>query len=153
MCEMSKVVLTVLLGITFVCCGVTTYTTHNADKLPSKRVDTLFSPPNAQPRQFPGIYVSFIGLYLSAILGLIATPHKVSELDSGSIALIIICLAVIVLGPPLFYPIAHYIAFQDPNDRDYIKRLGEMWTPFWAAMSALCSAFYFEILKKWFELN
>lgn len=45
--------------------------------------------------------------------------------------------AILVVGPPLYYPIAYFLN-STADERVFVKTLAELWGPFWAALSAIC---------------
>lgn len=50
-------------------------------------------------------------------------------------------LAVVVIGPPLFYPLMYFVfsmaCWYPCSARSFTKLVAEMWGPFWVAVSAL----------------
>ena len=107
--------------------------------------ESPYHPINAKPTQTPLPYAGFGSFYAAALICFLGFTRFGKDPNRECIGCF---LVIIVIGPPLFYPVAHYLIFPAPNDAEYIKRLGEMWTPFWAAVSGLCSVYYSETGKK-----
>jgi hypothetical protein len=146
---LGSIVVTFLCGVFMVFttrCG--THKSSNSEPNDTGEINSIFNPPNARPNDSRGVYIAFSVLYFLGLVGFLLTLKTPTNPETMYLWLKNISFLILVLGPPLFYPVAYYVIFRIPDDREYIKRLGEMWTPFWVAVAGLCSAFYFELCKK-----
>jgi hypothetical protein len=76
------------------------------------------------------VLVGIYGLLLGAFVWIADKSDPPEELA---------LLAVLILAPAFAYPVAFYM-HETAEERRYVKRLSEMWTPAWAAVSLLCVA-------------
>jgi len=75
----------------------------------------------------------WIGLLFWIIAFVLFVISHVAGWPNGIAA---VFLALIVVGPALFYPVVYFKFSDTENDNNFVKSLAEMWGPFWAAVAA-----------------
>lgn len=82
----------------------------------------------------------FLGVFVWLVALVVLAAAKGGCLSNPKAAPI--ALAIVVIGPPLFYPVAYYLFSPQAGDKPFVKELAEMWGPFWAAVSGVALILY-----------